>query len=276
MTDQQFAMNCSLALGDIPLLDRARQARRLGYEELEWWWPFESGRPQPQEVSAFVDSVKDAGAGVVLFNFPGGGASVDDRGLLAITGREDDFLSSARTAVQIGSRLGVTKYNPMTGNVVGGLKPGSPAFRTAVNNLVRVDPIMRDAGATIVIEPLSGFPDAALKTISETVALISAARDAGAENVSLLLDLYHMAMNDDAAALATLDGSLIGHVQIADAPGRGWPGEGKLPLRSWLADVRRAGYHGTVGMECSGATLSYADLCAHFDAASCRTHPRPH
>ena len=41
----------------------------------------------------------------------------------------------------------------------------------------------------------------------------------------------------------------IGHVQIADAPGRGEPGTGDLPLGSYLEQLIGEGYGGYVGLE---------------------------
>ena len=41
----------------------------------------------------------------------------------------------------------------------------------------------------------------------------------------------------------------IGHVQIADAPGRGEPGTGQLPLGSQLEELSAMGYAGYIGLE---------------------------
>ena len=53
----------------------------------------------------------------------------------------------------------------------------------------------------------------------------------GAANVGFLCDLYHLANNGDDLDAAIADyADRIAHVQIADAPGRGEPGSGDLPL----------------------------------------------
>ncbi|MCZ4150458.1 hydroxypyruvate isomerase, partial [Escherichia coli] len=41
----------------------------------------------------------------------------------------------------------------------------------------------------------------------------------------------------------------FGHIQIADAPGRGAPGTGSLPLLDWIARSRELGYSGNVALE---------------------------
>lgn len=77
----------------------------------------------------------------------------------------------------------------------------------------------------------------------------------GASNVRLLADLYHMAVNgDDVEAAISAYAGKIGHVQIADSPGRGEPGTGGLPLKRWLAAIERGGYRGHVALEYRATT----------------------
>ena len=261
MAQEDFSINCSLALAEVPLHQRPARARALGFDAAEFWWPFPSADPHPDEVDEFVDDVQRAELDTVLLNFPGGGPSAGDRGLLSVPGREEDFLRSARTTLEIGRRLGVRRFNPMAGDITTEWTPGSPSFETAVANLLRIDTMVGEAGALVVLEPLSGFPRAALKTYAQARDLVLAARQAGAENVAILLDLYHAAVNHDAVLQPwSVDVELVGHVQIADAPGRGWPGTGGLPLAAWVDRLREAGYSGRVGLECSGEPIPAASV----------------
>lgn len=260
----EFAINCSLALNHIDLYERPKMAKELGFRALEYWWPFEEQRPDRGSVARFLSSIQEAEQSVKLFNFPGGGEAVEDRGLLAVTGKEDDFFHSAEVALSIGAALGVQMYNPMTGNVAGEWRTDCQAFETAVQNLVRICPMVAEAGGIVVLEPLSGFPHAALKTYRQTAELVVAAREAGCGNVGILLDLYHLAINRDTESLSTMDIDLVSHVQIADAPGRGWPGSGDLPLRQWINTLQEAGYRGAYGMECSGAPMTLAELAENL------------
>ena len=43
--------------------------------------------------------------------------------------------------------------------------------------------------------------------------------------------------------------SAIGHVQIADFPGRGEPGTGRVPFDAVLGELEGLGYPGHVGLE---------------------------
>ncbi len=72
----------------------------------------------------------------------------------------------------------------------------------------------------------------------------------GTGNVGLQLDLYHVAMmGDDAAVQIPRHLAIMKHVQFADAPGRGEPGTGRVPLMAQVALLDRLGYAGWVSAE---------------------------
>jgi hydroxypyruvate isomerase len=107
-----------------------------------------------------------------------------------------------------------------------------------------------------VLEPLSGAASYPLRTASDATAVIArVSRESGADNLRLLADLYHLTINgDDIDTVITSHAPLIGHVQIADAPGRGAPGSGQIPLGPHLAGLAGAGYRGWVGLEYLAST----------------------
>src|SRR6185503_16551958 len=84
----------------------------------------------------------------------------------------------------------------------------------------------------------------------DSVDAVTAIGRVPADNVRLLADLYHLAINgDDVDAVIARHAGGIGHVQVADAPGRHQPGTGRLPIGRWLAALDDAGYAGWVGLE---------------------------
>jgi hydroxypyruvate isomerase len=44
-------------------------------------------------------------------------------------------------------------------------------------------------------------------------------------------------------------GNLIGHVHVADAPGRHEPGNGTIDWAASMLEIRKAGYGGIIGLE---------------------------
>ncbi|MFE0427210.1 TIM barrel protein, partial [Streptomyces sp. NPDC058953] len=108
-------------------------------------------------------------------------------------------------------------------------------------------------GATLLLEALNRpeSPDYPLVTAASAVEVADKVNAAtGLGNAKFLLDLYHLARNgEDLGAAIAAYADRVGHVQIADDPGRGAPGTGTLPLERLLDDLTAAGYPGWVGLE---------------------------
>jgi hydroxypyruvate isomerase len=72
----------------------------------------------------------------------------------------------------------------------------------------------------------------------------------GVDSLRLLADLYHLEVNgDDVGAAIDTYADRIGHVQIADAPGRGEPGTGTLDIDGYMKQLAGHGYRGYIGLE---------------------------
>ncbi len=238
-------LNCSLVLAGLPRTEWAAAARNAGYTAIEMWWPFPTSDPARREVDALVGSIERAGLEVVLLNFPEG-HELGLRGLGAVPGREADFRHAADAAVALGRRLGVGLYNPVLGDPVPGLTVDDH-HRVATRNLAIAADLVGEAA--LAIEPLSR-PGYIWKEAASVLSLIAAVRAAGAPNIGMLADLYHLAVNaEDVERLLRTRAHDIVHVQVADAPGRGIPGGGLLPLCRWLEILLRAGYSGRFGLE---------------------------
>ena len=54
--------------------------------------------------------------------------------------------------------------------------------------------------------------------------------------------------------------SRIGHVQVADVPGRHEPGTGTADLDGWVGQLRRLGYQGWIGLEYAPLGTTVAGL----------------
>ena len=245
-----FAVNCSIMFPDQPVLGRAQAAADAGFTAVEFWWPFPTATPTSVEVDAFVSSIERAGVRLVGLNFFAGDMPGGDRGVVSWPGRESEFRSSVAIATEIGARLGTGVFNALYGNRVEGATP-ERQDELAVDNLLTAAAAAKQIDATVVLEPVSGSEHYPLRTARDAVAVIERVEDAGASGgIGLLADFYHLAVNgDDVEAAIARDADRISHVQIADAPGRGEPGTGHLPLDDWLGAVEKAGYDGYVGLE---------------------------
>ncbi len=244
-----YTVNCSILLTHLPLLDRPAAARAAGFDAVEFWWPFDTSVPADKDVDAFVAAVQDAGVQLTGLNFNAGNMPGGDRGLVSWPARSQDFADNLDVVAAIGERTGCRAFNALYGN----RQPGVSAEEQdelGVQNLARAGRAVARIGGTVLLEPVSGAPAYPLKTARDALAVIGRVRDAGADNVRLLADFYHLAVNgDDVDAVIEDHAADFGHIQIADAPGRNEPGTGELPLQRWIARSRELGYSGRVGLE---------------------------
>jgi len=101
---------------------------------------------------------------------------------------------------------------------------------------VLVEPI----GAGTIVSYFIGHPDKALRAMSEV----------DAPNLKMLFDAFHASNSDvDPSAFVQKNRDRIGHVHIANSPGRHEPGTGTIDYFAVFEALRNSDYTGAVGLE---------------------------
>lgn len=237
----KWTVNCSILYTGLPLLERPAAAAADGFAAVEFWWPWPVAVPDDRDVDAFVRAVEEAGVRLTGLNLFAGDMPAGERGVVSWPGRSRELLDNLPVVAAIGERLGCPAFNALYGNRV----EGAAAEEQDELAAEMLTACVAGLPGTVLVEPVSGAPRYPLLTAADVVAVLD--RVPGAR---LLADFYHLAVNgDDVPAVIERHAARIGHVQIADAPGRGAPGSGELPLRQWIDDVRAAGYDGHVSLE---------------------------
>ena len=229
----RFAANVSLLFTDAPLLERFALARQAGFEAVELQFPYAHPAAEIAE--------RLAGLPLVLHNLPPGDWAAGERGLAALPGREGEFQDSVGRALDYAQQLGVRQLHCLAG--VGGDRA------TYVANLRFAAAALKARGLRLLIEPLNhvDVPGYFLTGSAQALAIID---DVGADNLFLQYDVYHMQRMEGELA-ATLRAQLhrIGHIQVADNPGRHEPGTGEINYAYLFALLDTLGYAGWVGCE---------------------------
>ncbi len=245
-----YALNCSTLLTELDVLSRPAAAREAGFTAVEFWWPFD-GTPVPSQddVDGFIRALDEAGVQLTGLNFWAGTMSAGDRGVVSHFSRRSEFADNIEVVTEIGRRTGCRAFNALYG-----LRQEDSSEQeqddVAVANLVAAAKAVASIDGTVLLEPVSGAEGYPLKTAADALAIIGRVQEAGAQNIRLLADFYHLAVNgDDVAAVIEAHAADFGHIQIADAPGRGAPGTGELPLQQWIQRSLDLGYAGGVALE---------------------------
>ena len=245
-----YIVNCSTLLTELPVMERAQAAKDAGFDRVEFWWPFD-GNPTPSqaEVDEFIASLETAGVELAGLNFWAGNMAGGDRGMVSILGAEADFAANVDIVVEIGRRTGCRAFNALYGLRTEGQDPADQDA-AALANLALAARAVSKIDGTVLVEPVSGAEDYPLKRYADAAEVVARVRADGAENVAVLADLFHMSVNgDDVAAVIEAEAANFGHIQIADAEGRGAPGTGQLPLHEWIDRAYGLGYTGPIALE---------------------------
>jgi hydroxypyruvate isomerase len=247
-----FDVNCSILFTELPLLERPAAARAAGFGAVEFWWPFTGPVPADRDVDAFVTALGDAGVLLAALNFAAGDMAAGERGWLSQPANSAAFRDNIPVCADIAKRAGCTRLNALYGNRVDDVAERQQD-ELAAENLALAASAAAGIGAVVLIEALNSYESPAYPVVSAAAAagIVDRMRTAGgAGNVAFLADLYHLArMDEDLAGVLSNYQDRIGHVQIADVPGRGAPGTGTIGYEALLRHLADLGYPGYVGLE---------------------------
>ena len=238
----RFAANLSLLFAELPFLDRFAAAAQAGFAAVELQFPYAFA------AQAIRQRLDDNGLSLVLHNLPAGDWEAGERGLACDPSRSTEFRSGVARAIEYAQVLGVAQLNCLAGKAVPGVAQAQ-LQDTLLANLAYAASALQAAGLRLLIEPINTYdiPGFFLNRTDQAVALLDAL---GADNAFVQYDIYH-AQRSEGELAATLSRHLarIGHVQLADNPGRHEPGTGEIRFDFLLAHLDRLGYSGWVGCE---------------------------
>jgi len=237
-----LAANVSTLFVELPFLERFAAAARAGFRAVEYQYPYE------WKAEDVARAARDAGLGVVLHNMPPGDAARDERGTTSLPGRESRFREDLERAIDYARAAGCASLHLMAGVVPPGAERAA-YHATYVSNLKAAAERLRGFGMRLLIEPLSErtVANCFLRSSHQAAQVLD---EVGAANALIQYDLFHMQLMEGNLAL-TMERLLarIGHLQIADAPGRHEPGTGEINFDFLLRHVDRLGYSGWIGCE---------------------------
>ena len=244
---RQFSANLSILFPALPYMDRFRAAAEAGFRLVETWWPNDAlaaGIPL-DEIASEIESRR---LQLVLLNFAAGDMKGGDRGLASDPDRVEEFRANVPVAIDLARRLGCKKLNALAGNVTGGGdRPGQ--LRLLAESLAFAADAAGEAGMSVMVEPLNAH-DTPRYMLPDSTAAMDLIDSVGRPNVLLQFDVYHLIMaGEDPFEVIRRVGPRIGHVQLADVPGRHEPGTGTAPFPAILGALEEAGYHDAFGLE---------------------------
>ena len=249
----RFAANLSLLFTEQPFLERFASAAQAGFTAVEFQFPYAFA------AADIAQRLQDAGLQAVLHNLPAGDWAAGERGIACLPDRVVQFRAGVQQALDYAGALGVTQLNCLAGIAPAAL-PEPLLRQTLQDNLRYAAEQLQRAGMRLLVEFINRYdiPGFYLHRSDQTLALMDAV---AADNVFLQYDMYH-AQRSEGELAASLQRYLsrIGHIQIADNPGRHEPGTGEINYPFLLGHLDALGYAGWVGCEYLPADTTEAGL----------------
>ena len=238
----KLAANLSMLFVEVAFLERFAAAARAGFRAVEYQYPYDW---KPAEIAA---AARDARVDVLLHNMPQGDPARGERGTACLAGREQRFAEDLERAIEYARLVRCPNLHLMAGVVPAGADRAA-LHATYVANLKHAGQRLAREGMRALIEPLSErtVANCFLRSSAQAAQVLD---EVAADNVLLQYDLFHMQLMEGNLAL-TIERLLprIGHLQIADVPGRNEPGTGEINFEFLFGHIDRLGYEGWIGCE---------------------------
>lgn len=216
---------------DLPLEARFTAARAGGFDAVE--------HPAPFAIPAVRLRALLEDEGLRLAQITSGSGGPGEKGIASLPGREAEFADAYARALDYAEAVACPFVHPMAGT-----HGDAATYRRNLDTALRLAEGRRPR---VLVEAIS---EAAVPFyhLAHTDALLVLAAEL--PDLRLLVDSFHtQACARDPTAVLRAAGPMLGHVHIADFPGRHQPGTGQIDfaiLRAILADM---GYAGAIGFE---------------------------
>jgi len=249
----KFAANLTMLFTEVPFLERFERAASAGFTAVEFLFPYAW---PAEEIKARLDTHH---LQLVLHNLPAGDWDAGDRGMACDPARVEEFRAGVPLAIAYAKTLGVAQLNCLVGKAPAGV-PDALLRQTLVDNLRFAAAELKKAQLRLLVEPINSYdiPGFYLNRTAQALAILD---EVGADNALVQYDIYHaQRMEGELAATVQKHLARIGHIQLADNPGRHEPGTGEINYRYLLALLDELGYRGWVGCEYKPLTTTLAGL----------------
>lgn len=237
-----FTANLSLLFNEYPLENRFKAASQCGFQAVEIQFPYS------MEAEDIRNLLEENRLKLVLFNIDADDLLQKGEGLAAVPEKQSQFREALVQAVEYARVL-----KPEAINVLPGCSFDEHNreiyLQTFLNNLELALEAFSPIGIKTVFEAVNTF-DMPGFIIHNGRLMLDLLDRLPHSNLFMQYDIYHMQMmGENVEAFIQQHADKIGHIQFADAPGRGQPGTGNIDFNRLFDAIDQAGYNGWVGAE---------------------------
>jgi len=249
----KFCANLSMMFNEVDFLDRFAAAAKAGFRAVEFLFPYAYPRNQ------LVEIMNKANVEVVLFNMPPGDWNAGDRGIACDPNRMGEFQEGVGKAIEYTEALKCRQVHAMAGIKPRGVNDDKMR-EVYVANLQFAARAVAKHGLTLLIEAIN-TRDIPAFYLNYSRQAFDVMHYVAEPNLRFQYDIYHMQiMEGDLAPTIEKHIASIGHMQLADTPGRHEPGTGEINYGFLFKHIDKVGYEGWIGCEYRPAATTEAGL----------------
>ncbi len=230
---------------EVPFLDRIRLAAEQEFDGIEFWnW-------DNKDIPSLIKVVEETGLEIAAFQSNRGGTLINPA-------HRKDFISGIKESLDLAQELNCKAMFLLTDELGDdrSVKYQFPElseeekYNSVLEGLTEIAPHAEKAGVTLVMEPLNTQVDHAGYWLEHSQQGIELVRKINSPNIRLLFDIYHQQVTEgNIIQRLTKDIDAVGHVHVADVPGRHQPGTGELNYENIIKALKASGYDKFVGLE---------------------------
>ena len=245
--------NLQFMFNEYELIDRYEQAAKAGFKGVELQAPYSLEIDQIKE-KLELHSLKH-----VIINLPVTDPDTDLANIALRPDRKDLFLERLDIGLNYAYELGCIGINTGIGTKPEGFDD-EEIYQTLIHNQKIASEKLFEKNIMALIEPINTVdqPEFFINTSLQGIELIDKLNH---KNAYLLYDVYHMQiMEGDLVRTMSKLINKIGHIQIADNPGRNEPGSGEINYSKIFQTLDEIGYKGWVGCEYKPSTNTFDSI----------------
>jgi hydroxypyruvate isomerase len=230
---------------EYPFLERIGKAAESGFDAIEFWnW-------DNKDLPAVKAAMEEAGIGIASFQANLGGTLIHPE-------QRAGFVASIAQSLEKAREMGSPGLFLLTDELAEDRSvrfqypelTAEEKYESVLEGLKSIAPLAEQAGITLTLEPLNSEVDHVGYFLDRTSKGFELVRAVDSPRIKVLYDIYHMQiMEGNVIQTLTNNLDVIGHVHVADVPGRHEPGTGELNFANIFRALRQAGYDGYVGFE---------------------------
>ena len=248
----RFCANVGFLFTELPFRERFAAARAAGFDAVEFAWPHVAHDDLREAIAA-------ARVRVAQMNMDAGDLAAGERGWASHPDAVGRWRDAFQVALDLAGELDCPRINVLAGN-------GLPGFghedmvRCLLDNLRWALPHAARHRVVLLLEVLNAT-DTPAYLFNDTASATALLTHVDHPALRLQFDTYHVASGGEQPAARFRElAPLVGHVQVADFPGRHEPGTGTTDFDAFFAALAETGYGGAVGLEYVPSTDTRSSL----------------